>query len=638
MPVAVPALLAVILVFILFRVPQPTIPVGLPYKVELLLAVFTAGVLGYLRIAGITRYQIFGGIGGNLRLITTAIGGFVVWSGISAYWSHSGEAAIQHTLLWAVYLVLFLLFTAIIRLENGVRTVVSVLAFTALILGILCVLDYLTLVDFAADEGNLRIRYGKYAELLVTLLPVLWAATVYSRRRSRMLILSSAAVIGWMTAMLSLSKGAFLAGIAGNTLFFLGCIVFSSKTFRKRMLALAGVWIIVTILTQVLFSAFTAIPSTTDYISGKADPTRTTTDMRRYTWAVGRQMARDHWLFGVGSNNFGPEFNAARASLRLSQPDEPKTEIGEDYLTERAHNEPLQVLAELGVVGFTLFALPFALFLYIGFRKFWRDGRKLSPMTWACAAGMLAFAVSSSVSSFSFRAAQNGVVFFIVFAIAMNELRKPRRNVSVIDISLPIYAFSWITAVVFIVFCLTKCYAEYQVYQGEWTESSAAAQARFRVALKADPRYSGAYLSIAARNVRDDDPAAAALQTRKAIDTGIGLSVTYSALAKQQIAAGDNAGALATYHEALTIYPRSIFIRIEYAVLLEKLGNMDETGRQLSIARSMNLQQANGWYMIIKAGSVATFYEAQKNKEIAEPNALIPAVAVVQYIDKPIGK
>ncbi|MBK9766106.1 MAG: O-antigen ligase family protein [Chloracidobacterium sp.] len=404
-------LLSVILVAVLFRLLRPTIQVNLPYKVELLLAIFTICLLVYWRLTGVTREQIFRPVSGNLRLIMLTICGFIVWSGMSAFWSSSIDAAIQHTLLWSLYLVLFVLFTAIIRLENGVRTLVSTFGFAAIILGTLCLFEYVLLTDFASNEGNLRIRYGKYAEMLVTLLPILWAAAAYSRRRGQRLWLLLAAVLGWETAMLSLSKGAFIAGIAGTALFFIGGIFFSSTAFRKRILVLAGVWVAITIGTQVLFSAFTAMPSTTDYITGAADSTRSTSDMRIYTWSVGRQMASDSWLLGVGADNFGLVFNDARAKLRDLQPDEPKSEIGEDFLTERAHNEPLQVLAELGVIGFTLFVLPFLLFLVFVLRKFGRDGWKLSPMLWATLGSNLAFAISSMVSSFSFRAAQNGVVF-----------------------------------------------------------------------------------------------------------------------------------------------------------------------------------------------------------------------------------
>ncbi|HQX56594.1 MAG TPA: O-antigen ligase family protein [Pyrinomonadaceae bacterium] len=634
-PVAFSALLSVILVAVLFRLPRPTIQVNLPYKVELLLAIFTICLLVYWRLTGVTREQIFRPVSGNLRLIMLTICGFIVWSGMSAFWSSSIDAAIQHTLLWSLYLVLFVLFTAIIRLENGVRTLVSTFGFAAIILGTLCLFEYVLLTDFASNEGNLRIRYGKYAEMLVTLLPILWAAAAYSRRRGQRLWLLLAAVLGWETAMLSLSKGAFIAGIAGTALFFIGGIFFSSTAFRKRILVLAGVWVAITIGTQVLFSAFTAMPSTTDYITGAADSTRSTSDMRIYTWSVGRQMASDSWLLGVGADNFGLVFNDARAKLRDLQPDEPKSEIGEDFLTERAHNEPLQVLAELGVIGFTLFVLPFLLFLVFVLRKFGRDGWKLSPMLWATLGSNLAFAISSMVSSFSFRAAQNGVVFFIVFAIAMNELRRPARSATNAINSVPAYLLSWGAVTLLAAFCLIKGYAEYQVYQAEWTESPSVAQDRYRAALAVDSGYSGAYLSSAARYVSNGDQASAAVQTRQAINSGIGLSLTYSQLAKQQIAAGDHIAARVTYQESLTIYPRSIFLRIEYTVFLEKLGDAVESARQLAVAREIDRPQANGWYKLITAGSLAAFYEAQTNKDLAEPNALIPAGAVFQYIDKP---
>jgi tetratricopeptide (TPR) repeat protein len=450
-----------------------------------------------------------------------------------------------------------------------------------------------------------------------------------------MLVLSFAGIIGWLTAMLSLSKGAFIAGIAGFAVFFVGVCLFSPTIFRRRSIAFAVVWLAVTIGTQVLFSVFSAVPSTTDYITGKADPTRTTTEMRIFTWTVGRQMARDHWLAGVGADNFGVAYNDARIQMRLRHPDVPKQEIAEDYLTERAHNEPLQVLAELGVPGFGLFALPFALFAFLLVRKFWRQGFRLSPVLWASAAGMIAFAVSSMVSSFSFRSAQNGVVFFLVFAIAVNELNKSA-DISTIGDRASYFtaAFCWLSVLLLALYCMAEGFAEYQVYTGERTESPAAAQSRFHSALIADPGYSGAYLSSAARYAAEGDQATAALMTRKAIDTGIGLSLTYSQLAHQQVAAGDNDGAEATYREAIKVYPRSIFIRVEFVVFLENSGRHDAATDELKAAVALEPRQANGWYVLIKSGSTAAFYRSRSAPAIAAPVELLPASAVYHYLDK----
>lgn len=195
----------------------------------------------------------------------------------------------------------------------------------------------------------------------------------------------------------------------------------------------------------------------------------------------------------------------------------------------------------------------------------------------------------------------------------------------------------WLTCLGFtlllVTFCFSKVIAEYNVYQAEHTGDSNAAYSYFRIASMMDPEYAGLYLSAAARNMADNEPGKAAENTRKAIENGVGMALTYSALAKQQVAAGDISGADATYQESLRIYPRSIFLRTEFIVFLEKQGRSDDAAKHKEIARATDLKAANGWYQLITNGSVATFYLSQRDENVMAPANLVPADAVTQYVD-----
>src|SRR5205823_3923210 len=109
------------------------------------------------------------------------------------------------------YLVYLLIFLAILRTRNGTRTITFTFAVAALFLGLFCLIDYAGMADFASVEGSIRVRYGKFAELLVTLSPLLWVMTLYVRGRRSWLFMFVAAAMSWITVMLSLSKGAFIS-------------------------------------------------------------------------------------------------------------------------------------------------------------------------------------------------------------------------------------------------------------------------------------------------------------------------------------------------------------------------------------------------------------------------------------------
>lgn len=622
-----PVLLSAALLVPLFPLPQPAMHVNHPFKVELCVSIFLIVFFALARHRGTRGESTLAGT------IAYPIAAFVLWSGISFFWGRSFDSVAHHTLLWAIYLIVFLLFTSGVWPQADRQFVITTFILIALVLGVLCIFDYLAISDFASAEYDIRTRYGKYAEPLASISPVLWAAAIYIRKKPQTLVILLAALFSWITVMLSLSKGAFLAGIVGFAVFFIGSLIFSSRLARKRLFVFAAIWLAVTMGTQVFFSYFSAVPSTTSYITGTADTTRSTTLMRVFTWKIARQMVSDHWLIGVGADNFGVEFNDARVQFRAVHPNDTTEEIAEDYIVERAHNEPLQVLTELGAIGLILFLLPLLIF-GVSLVKSFRQGHRPSPLLWASLAGMAAFFVSSQFSSFSFRAAQNGVAFFMVFAVAVRSLKRKRKNEGDTRArSLrPVYLVSWTAILLMTTFCVSKVVAEYHAYIGGRSEEYSAASYHFRAAVAADREYAGAYLFHSGREEKEGNSAEAAQLTRKAIDYGLGISPVYSQLAKQQLTAGNAADAEATYREALSIYPRSIYLRMEFAVFLEDQGEAAAAAEQAATARSIDARQAEGWYLLIREGSIRTFYRARNDPTIAPPAELVPLSAVQKYI------
>lgn len=637
-------LLCAALLALLFPIPGARMGSVHPWRAELLTTVFLCvGII----VFSLQRREFLSGMFSFdapwIKCIVASIAAFTAWSLMSALWAQSVYSVWHHTLVWTQYILVLLFVREVAAHTRGSRFIVNVFLWLCGIVGVLCLIDYATLPDFKSLEGVLRARYSSYAELLVTALPIVWIAAAYTRRKKKLYIMLLIAAAGWTAAMLSLSKGAFLAGIVGFSLTFICSVIFGLRRFRRRILVCAGVWLAITLVVQVGFSLLTPIPATVDYISGKADATRSTSTARVFVWKIGRQMAADNWLLGVGANNFGVRFNSSRAQYRVAHPDDPKDETVSDNTVERAHNEGLQILAELGIIGFVLIIIPLAVFLFklvqsLRLRKF-----RGSPMLWAALGGMSAFAVSSMVSSFSFRLTQSGIVFFLVFAVAVNEIVKmnkptPDRQPSAApsrSTSIPIL-LAFILVGMLTIFSL-KAAAEYCVFKADRTEDKETALELYRRALSLDPNYAAAYLRSSGRNYVDKDHDEAARLLRLAIDHGYGVVLTYSALADSNEKAGDPVSAEQTFKEALRIFPRSVFLRVRYALFLNDEGRSDASAAEMATARAIDERQANGWFNIITIGSVRTFYAAQTDKTMAPPAELEPEDAVLQYLDKPPG-
>ncbi|MFL6373375.1 MAG: O-antigen ligase family protein [Pyrinomonadaceae bacterium] len=567
------------------------------------------------------------------RQVAAFVAVFALWGLISGAWASSFAAVTHHTLLWTEYALFFVLASEILR-RHGRAFLLTTFVWFVVMIGLVTLSDYVTMPDFKTLEGTLRMRYSAYGELLVTILPLLWLAAVYRRRRMSWLIALSPAALGWTAAMLSLSKGVFIAGIVGTICSFVAAGIFGNRVHRTRLMATAGIWLLVTVAVQVGFSVLTPIPATVDYISGKADPTRETSVARVFIWRTAEPLVRLHWLTGVGADNFGIAANEGRAEFRATHPGDTTDEINADFMLERAHNEPLQVLAELGVPGLILFAIPFLLLAWATGRAILIRKQRPSLLFWAATGGMVAFAMSSMVSSFSFRIAPNGIAFFLVFAVAVHELSRTNRGPSMQNVlALPKAAVAVALLILISVFG-AKAWAEYSFADGDTSADRSTAASLFSRAVALDPDYASAHYRLSNTSFQNGDYNNAAAELQRAIDGGMGVVLTYSSLADCYQKAGDQTAEFRTFEKALSIFPRSVFLRVRYGIELDKAQRPADAKAQLSFARAIDAKQANGWYSLITLGSVRSFYKARNDETMAPPVDLKPDVAVLQYLDR----
>ncbi len=632
---------AVMLVAMLFPLPQPNVQSNQPWRMELLttLLLLTAITFSYLRDRSVLS-KIFAIGSGPLSWIVIILTAFTAWGLISSVWAMSPYSAWHHTAIWANYLLAFLYCRYLLINGRGAAFITSTFFWTALILGSLCLLEYLTSPEFTAVEGNIRLRFSKYAELLITALPVLWVISIYARRKAVRAAVTLASVIGWLGVMLSLSRGAFIAGVFGFALTFGAIILIGPPAFRKRTVLIAAIWAVMTISVQFGFSFLSPLPSTTDYISGAAGQGRESSLARVFIWKVGGQMARDHMFMGVGADNFGIAFNHSRASYRLNRPDDPPDERVADKTIERSHNEYLQILAELGIIGLLIFGAAIIVLGIWVVSAYRTRSVPFSPLLLGSLSGMAAFLVSSGISSFSFRLAQNGMVFFAVFAIAAVELAKSGSNRKVpvrpTGSMRPVLIFGIVSA--YLLFAAStfalKGLAEYYVLAANRETDTGKAISLYRKAYRSDPDYSATYLFSSARRYADKDMAAAAADIRFAVDRGFGVVLTYCVLADSYQRANDPVSAEGALTEALSIFPRSPLLRVKYAIFLADGGRINESTVQFAVARNIDSKQANGWEYLLKKGSVAAFLAARNDQSIALPAELIPDAAARHYVDE----
>lgn len=624
---------ALLLIPLLRIIPNPASVTGNPWKVELFASFFLCLAVLWALLRK-SRLEI------NLPVLVPFLL-FIAWSGVSFFWAESGQAVAHHTLVWVGYLLFYCVFLYLLKSQTNRAVLLAAIAIAFLIITFSCFFDYVTIVDFAADEGHFRTRYARYAELLAMLSPLFWALSLQVKNRKSQFIFLAIGAAFWLGVMFSLSKGAFLAGICGFAVFFAASLIFSKKIYDRRKIAvLVVVWLIITCASQISFTSNSNTPTTANYIAGRnAEQHRNTTSMRVFTWKIARQMFGDHLLSGVGADNFGLEFKNSRINYAANNPDDELLVVAEEYMVERAHNEFLQIFAELGVVGAMIFLSLVGGFLFLLTKAFVADGYRFSPLLWACVAGFGAFFVSSMFSSFSFRVVQNGIVFFFVLALATYEMqkifRKKKKPLPTFSFQpKPVLAFSFSLAALFFVISLSANLSNQYVLSAENAEDFAVGEDFYRQAIRLNPRNASAYFSYGQQLYFKKQPEKAVPMFEKAIENGLDASIAYSYLASAQAAAQNPQAAEETIVQALRIYPRSTFLRVRYATLLEKKGETKKSDEQMEIARRINDKQANGWQELLTTGAAATALKARSDEKIIAPHELLPTACLYAVLDE----
>lgn len=261
---------------------------------------------------------------------------FVGWTLISATWAEYPATAIETFTRYLPNAFLFLIVFAAVRTREQLLWVVGAFVVGAFLSGV-----YGLLVPApAADVGRLSGAGGDPNETAAAMVAGLALATALGiAARGKPLVrlaCATAGVICLLALFLTSSRGGLIAlGVA-----LIAAVVLGGRR-RGTMLAAAFAAVVVT----VFYFATIAPADVRERVTNPEGGTG-----RVDIWTVGWRMVEDNALEGVGAGNF------STSSIHYLL--EPGALLRDDFIVDTpkvAHNTYLQVLAELGIVGFVLF-------------------------------------------------------------------------------------------------------------------------------------------------------------------------------------------------------------------------------------------------------------------------------------------
>jgi O-antigen ligase len=621
-------------------IPRPGVG-GLPWRQELGLSVLLTLALSVLtrHRQKISRIRIEQ----PTLLVSASLGLFVIWTSLSTFWSATPSAAIHLSLQWTMYLGFFLVMSSVAKSPKLLHSSLVALAGIVCMLAIACAIE--SWFGAPLTDGNLRSDLkpilrgsGGFGEIMAMAAILFASLSLHLNRRRIALACGVTAILGWLATLQTLERAPFIGASIGFALLIVGTAV-TRLRFRqspKRLFlligALAGI-----LLLQTMPSLTSSANGSTSTVSrlGQNLIEDSNTRVRFLFWGVGLEMLRAHPFLGVGGNNYETAFPAAREQFAKSHSGSPLVGMNEEFLTVYAHNEYLQILAELGLIGFALFVILSLAFV----ANFWHalKHRKQTLPVLGAGGAMLAFAVSSGASGSSFRYLGGGLFFFFAAAIItrVTESSPPQPTSSfTLNCRLSRPAFVVLSAVMLLVVGFFSTQATGTVLHGLAQSNAEPTQAEryYRASLIASPSSPATHFTYGLWLYDRRRAPEAASHLSYAVDHGFNSSICYAYLAGAQELAGDQLTAEQTLAKAVRTYPVSVFLLVRHSVALERAGRPEESAAEFAKALRLNSRTARGWQQLIVNDVDAALDAAKHDTAIALPGELVPEGAVFEVL------
>ena len=361
-----------------------------------------------------------GKIRSGFSLLDAVLSAFVLFSILSISWAGEQSEAILNAQKWSLVLALYFIFVFInwqIPKEQvwGYLSRVSQI-FTTLILALV---GYSLIVIFR-KEGfsnealyNLQILFGHkslISSFIFLLLPLNLLAGFRESMRWPLLLLTAGQIA---TILILQSRAVYLSLFL--FLIIMGVYLYQIRQDWKSEVNLRTISIILVILGAGFFfllqdSGFRQRLDVTRYLKSQ------TATERQDVWRMSKPLIRDHLLLGVGGGNWKIEFpgNGIEGSYRMQD---------QNVIFTRAHNDFLEVLAELGLVGFLNFLAIFGL----GMRSLHRSKARFPWQTRMLLTGLLGYIVASLIDF-----PKERIEFLCILALYLGliEINLPRQKKS----------------------------------------------------------------------------------------------------------------------------------------------------------------------------------------------------------------
>ncbi len=362
--------------------------------------------------------------------ITIPVLGLVVASLFSLLHATNGRVVVQSLVLVVFFTLLLVIVANAVRDRRDVHMLLFALLASAFLAALYGLLQYLGIArgpaggtglnEIISTMGNRNYLGGFLAYLLFP------AVVLVVRPRSRSLRVLSILLIAFCFGMVLVLRqsGTLVALVLSAATLLIGFLVFRPiEPVRRNRL-----WLLILIATLVVTFLIEAPSGPLNSVVGLSQESRSwigrwweqnSGNVRSWDWWIGWEMFKDHPLTGVGLGNYKLNFLPYKAAFLAT----PRGEAYDFYITRAAqvHNEYVQTLAELGVLG----VLALASFLAVLVASLWKrlrsndESNRLDLLLFSCGIAAL---LTHALVSFPAHLPSSSLVLVVVGGLAFSRV------------------------------------------------------------------------------------------------------------------------------------------------------------------------------------------------------------------------
>ncbi len=591
-----------------------------------------AGLAGALQLQTSLKLQR------SQTLLLALLCAVCLWQLLSLAWTPDWSEGARQLAIWFGLALFFVTALWALREKSIWPIYGAILAATALLLWSL----FYEYAKYGAD-GMLGIffNHGITAELLALLLPV-FLLTFLCERQNRFFVVASLLATGASAAalMLTLRRGPLLGVLAAGLCIAVALIAKAVEAADKRRVYAIVVAVLLVVVPLGIYKREALIArirgATQLQTALNTHSVELGLTSRAVHWLTAWEMGKRNALRGVGVGGYSARYgeykkffaeNPSYAAIAAAA----ETEDYDEIRSPGAHSESLQQFAEVGLVGLFLFT---AFWLQAG-RQLWR--RRHAPrgyLSLGALFSLIAFAVSSIVSDFSFRSTPGVLMLSCVLAIGF-AIRPEETEETANGALLPKALINGLAALA-LVAAVAVLARNYNVYASQQAQSrldftfalnneaeNERLVRRYRQVLDLDPANAGAHLGFSLLLFQMKRVQESLAHIEYAAQHGYSRPYSYvlRAFCFEQL--GDLNKAAQILQECLASFPKSIVARAAYAELLRKQGQYEQAKEQRERLEKVDGKLAKSWDLALRMKD-APAAEAARQAGLFAPGELEP--------------